>query len=301
MQGKDQTAVSIRFSSWMCASLLLLSQAAAAFEMPPRNPYLADSNYAMGHGDSAQQDSVPQGGPMGPSGKLDENEIQYTSTGPAYFGINTSGIYPDGKRVFWGNGLDRLLKLDYDSYEVITEKFFPGTERYTQEQAEESIANFDDNNDGMFAIYGAFQEAQKLRNLSNLYTLMDSDNFYYVGNKSGLITAYGDKDPTDSSSPILELRTFQLPAEATGPIMGLNLTYDGWLIVATEHGYMAAIKRDFSEHRLIRINHSAGAEDKATGPTGYGWIRNGFAIDKDGGIYIASHPICTRLPGTAIN
>jgi hypothetical protein len=271
------------------AAVLSLSvQTTAAFEMPPRNPYLADSNYAMGHGDSAQQDALPQAGPRGPTRTLKEDEIQYTFTGPGYFGIQTSGVYPDGKRVFWGNGLDRLVKLDYDSHDIVAEKFFPGVEHYTNEQAEESIAYFDQNNDGIFALYKAYREAQKLRNLSNIYTLLDSENVYYVGSKSGLITAYGDADPNDSRSPIVELRSFQLPAQTTGPIMGLNMTYDGWLIVATEHGYMAAVKRDFSEHRLLRIRHSEGAEDKATGRTGYGWIRNGFAIDKDGGIYIAS-------------
>ena len=83
--------------------------------MPPVNPYLAASNYAMGHGDSAQQDALPQAGPMGPSRRLDAAELQYTFTGPGFFGINTSGVYPDGKRVFWGNGLDRIVKLDYDS------------------------------------------------------------------------------------------------------------------------------------------------------------------------------------------
>ena len=29
-----------------------------ALDMPPRNPWLADSSCPMGHGDSAQQDSV---------------------------------------------------------------------------------------------------------------------------------------------------------------------------------------------------------------------------------------------------
>jgi hypothetical protein len=74
----------------------------------------------------------------------------------------------------------------------------------------------------------------------------------------------------------------------TGPVMGLNMTYDGWLVAATEHGYLAAISRDFDEVHTVRMQHSAGAEDKATGPTGKGWVRNGFAIDEDGGIYIAS-------------
>ena len=276
------------FGLLLAAVAMSPGQTVSAAEMPPKNPFLANSNYAMGHGDSAQQDAVPQAGPMGPSRALEPAELQYTFTGPGFFGINTSGVYPDGKRVFWGNGLDRLVKLDFDSYEVITEKFFPAVEHYSKEQSERAIAKFEHSNSGIFAIYNAYQQAQKLRNLSNLYTLMDSDNSYYVGNKSGLITVYGDENLDDSRSPIVELHSFQLPAAATGPIMGLNLTYDGWLIVATEHGYLAAIKRDFSEHHLIRIKHSEGSEDKSTGPTGYGWIRNAFAIDKDGGIYIAS-------------
>lgn len=275
--------------------MLALSPLINAVEMPPKNPYLANSSYAMGHGDSAQQDAVPQAGPMGPTRTLSASELQYTFTGPGYFGINTSGLYPDGKRVFWGNGLDRLVKLDYDSYAVIAEKYFPGSERYTQEQAEQSINRFNQGNDGIFALYHAFQDAQKLRNLSNLYTVLDIDNNYYVGNKTGLITVYGDADPRDSRSAIVELRSFQLPAQATGPIMGLNMTYDGWLVVATEHGYMAAIKRDFSDYKLVRIKHSEGAENKSTGRTGYGWIRNGFAIDKDGGIYIASQQHMHKL------
>ena len=272
----------------LAAAAALSGGHAAAFEMPPRNPWLANSNYAMGHGDSAQQDAVPQGGPPGPSRSLAAGELQYTFTGPGFFGINTSGIYADGRRVFWGSGLDRLVKLEYDSYELITETFFPDVERYTREQSERAIAKFDNSNSGLIALYNAYREAQKLRNLSNLYTLLDRDNIYYVGNKSGLITAYGDQDPGDSRSAIVELRHFQLPPEATGPIMGLNITFDGWLVVATEHGYLAAIKRDFSDYRLTRIRHSEGAESKATGRTGYGWIRNGYAIDKNGGIYIAS-------------
>ena len=259
-----------------------------AAEMPPKNPYLADSSYSMAHGDPAQQDAMPQAGPSGPSRVLTDEEIQYVHTGPGFFGIATSGVYPDGKRVFWGNGLDRIVKLDYDSHEIVSEYFFPGVERYESAQAEESIASFNNSNDGVFALYNAFSEAQKLRNLSNLYTILDADHTYYVGSKSGSITAYGDEDPADSRSPIVKLREFQLPAEATGPIMGLNMSYDGWLIVVTEHGYMAAVSRDFKNHELIRLKHSEGAEDKATGPTGYGWIRNAYAIDGAGGIYVAS-------------
>jgi hypothetical protein len=37
----------------------------------------------------------------------------------------------------------------------------------------------------------------KLRSLANLYTLLDKDHTYFVGSKTGLITAYGDADPAD--------------------------------------------------------------------------------------------------------
>jgi hypothetical protein len=194
----------------LTAGFILLSQGLVAAEMPPKNAYLADSNYAMAHADPAQQDALPQAGPSGPSRILTSNEIQYVHTGPAYFGITTSGVYEDGKRVFWGNGLDRIVKLDYDTHEVVTEYAFPGQQIWSAEQAEQSIADFDDSNDGVFALYHAFLEGQKLRNLSNLYTVLDKDHDYYIGSKSGLITAYGDKDPSDSRSDIIKLREFQV-------------------------------------------------------------------------------------------
>jgi hypothetical protein len=75
----------------------------------------------------------------------------------------------------------------------------------------------------------------------------------------------------------------------------MNMTFDGWLIVATEHGYVVAVSRDFSQQHWIRLQHSEGAEGAATGPTGKGWVRNGFAIDRAGGIYIASQDHMHKL------
>ena len=51
---------------------------------------------------------------------------------------------------------------------------------------------------------------------------------------------------------------------------------------------MVAISRDLKRHRTARLRHSEGAEEKATKPVGHGWVRNGVAIDVDGGLYIAS-------------
>ena len=256
--------------------------------MPPRNPYLADSSYSMAHGNPAQQDAVPQAGPTGPSRTLPPEQIDYRHVGPGHFGATTSGLYADGRRILWGNGIDRIVKIDHDSFEVLREFHFPGAEVYAAEEAEAAIAALDANNDGFFALARGFRQMLKYRDLANLYTVLDRDHNYYIGSRDGTITAYGDADPRDSRSAIVKLREMRLPPEVTGSVMGLNMTYDGWLLVVTEHGHVVTVKRDFSATHTLRLQHSEGAEAKATGPTGRGWIRNAPALDVDGGIYIVS-------------
>ena len=257
-------------------------------ERPPRNPFLADSVYPLGHGEPAQQDALPVHGPIDPGPALDPGEIQYVHVGPGQFGAYTSGPYPDGRRVIWSNGLDRIVKVDFETFEVLATRWIPGARRWTTADADKSIASFDESNEGVFAIWNALRDASKLRDLSSVYTLVDVDNNYFIADKDGTITAYGDADPLDPASAIVSKASFRLPPEVTGLTVGMNMTFDGWLIVPTEHGYIVAISRDLKEHRVVRLRHSEGAEDKATQRAGYGWVRNGVAIDERGGLYIAS-------------
>ena len=268
--------------------LLFLACVAQGAEAPPINVYLADSNNPMAHGNPSQQDSVVQAGPMGPSLTLTLDQIDYVPVGPGHFGTTTSGLYADNKRVFWGNGLDRIVKIDHDGFKVLATYYFPGAKTYGEEEAEEAITQMDESNDGLLAQIRGFMTMLKYRDLSAIYTLLDREHNYYIGDREGNLIAYGDADPTDSASAIVKLRATKLPAEITGFVMGLSITYDGWLLIVTEHGWVVAIKRDFSETRIVRMLHSEGAEDKATGPTGRGWIRNAPAIDSEGGIYIVS-------------
>jgi hypothetical protein len=272
-----------------CVGLACLTPSSgSAASSPPRNPYLADSAYPLGHANPAQQDSVPTRGPRGSSRDLRPDEIDYAPVGPAHFGAQTSSPYPDGRRVLWSNGLDRIVKLDHDSFEVLATHRFEGVPQYDESRAEASIAAFDASNHGFLALVRAFREASKLRDLSGVYTLLDREGTYYIGDKRGAITAWGDVEPAAPEAPIERKREFSLPGPVTGPLVGMNMTFDGWIVVATEHGWLVTLRRDFSEHRVARLRHSEGAEDKATRPTGYGWVRNGFAVDEAGGIYVAS-------------
>ena len=279
------------FAWWVALASIVgvfVSGLASAAELPRRNPYLADSVNPMAHYDPSQQDAVAVAGPSDPGPRFDPDEVRYLPAGPGQFGAFTSSPYPDGRRVLWSNGLDRVVKVDFDDYEVLATHWLPGARRWTEEEADGAIAAFDASNEGLFAIGRAFQESLKLRDLSGVYTVLDKDNTYFIAHKDGRVTAYTDADPSDPASAIVEKATFTLPPSVSGFTVGMNLTYDGWLIVPTEHGDVVAVKRDFSEHRVGRLLHSEGAEEKATGPTGYGWVRNGVALDEAGGIYIVS-------------
>ena len=67
----------------------------------------------------------------------------------------------------------------------------------------------------------------------------------------------------------------------------MNMTYDGWIVVPTEAGWLVAVSQDLKQSRLIRLTNPTG-ESTETQRVGYGWVRNSIAIDKDGGIYVAS-------------
>ncbi len=282
----------------VAVALSVATSGADATERPPRNPFLADSTYPIGHGDSAQHDSLQVPGPSDPGAALGASELQYAPVGPAHFGAYTSSPYSDGRRVIWSNGLDRIVKVDFETFEVLATHWVPGARRWTEAEADDSIARLDASNEGLAAIWHAFWDASKLRDLSSVYTVLDVDNTYYIADKAGSITAYADADPGDPTSPIVEKAFFQMPSQVTGLTVGMNMTFDGWLIVPTEHGYVVAISRDLKEHRVIRLRHSEGAEEKATRPTGYGWVRNGVAIDESGGLYIASQEHMHKLVWT---
>lgn len=267
----------------MIAALL-----AAVIGAAPANPYLADSNYPLPHRSPAQQDSTPIAGPRDVTRALDASEIDYVHLGPAHFGAFTSPRYPDGRRVLWSNGVNGIYKVDHDSFRVLAH--LPGARPVAPDdaaQADAVIAGLDADNDGFFALLRAFRAASVLRDLSGVYTMVDRDNRFYVGEKAGAILAYGDVDPSRADSPIELKGRYDFPPQVTGPLMGINMTFDGWIVCATEHGWIVLVSRDLKQGHAIRLRHAESARHENS-RTGYGWVRNSFAVDEAGGIYVAS-------------
>lgn len=262
------------------------SSAPMDMNFPPQNMMAADGVNPMPHGDPAQQDSTPISGPMDVTRRLEDHEIVNTFMGPGHFGIFTSSPYANGKRVLWTNGVNGVFKLDEESYTIIDHLKSDKADKWTEDWANKMLAKLDKNN-GASAIYTAVKSMMPLKSLSGIYTVVGANNWFYVAHKDGSVVAYGDEVDGDMNSKIVEKARFQLPSDISGASIGMNMTYDGWIIFPMETGTMVAVSPDLSEYRSVKMKHS-DTEDTETRGVGYGWVRNSIAIDKDGGIYAVS-------------
>jgi hypothetical protein len=259
---------------------------AREYALPEPNPFAADSAYPVPHGDSAQTDASAVPGPVDVTRTLLPEEIRATFVGPGAIIGFISGAYGDGRRVLWVNGVNGLYKLDAETYEILQVLPRPQAETYTQAWADDLIARLDaDNGDG--ALRAAGEVMMPLTSLSGVYIAIGSNNWLYAAESDGSVTAYGDAIEGDPASPIVVKARIAAPEGVTGPMVGMNITYDGWLVMASETGTVMAVSMDLQQSRTVRL-HYADTDDVSSDNPGMGWVRNSFAIDDEGGIYIVS-------------
>lgn len=277
-----------QMSAIAIATVLSLSACGSAQDplTAPRNPFAATSTQAMPHGDPAQQDTTAVSGPVDVARQLDDSEIVYQFLGPGYIGGFTSSPYPDGTRVLWTNGVNGLYKLNAETLEIYDHIPTEAVKLWTREHSEDSIAILDADN-SLANLEHAAADAQALQDLSGIYIVVGANFQTYIAGKDGTVTAYGDAVKGDPASPIEVKGRFRMPPEAAGSTLGMNITYDGWIVLPTEAGWLVAVSLDLSEYRLIRMRNPDN-ESQELQRVGYGWVRNSLALDKDGGIYIAS-------------
>lgn len=273
-------------------SLGLAGSLFALPELPPQNPYLADSDNAIAHRNSAQQDSSSKRGPEGPTRALAEFEIDWFFLGPGHFGENFSSPDSEGRRIGWTSGVYDITKFDPDTHQILA-SYELRSNPFTEASSDAALAS----------VYGAPIEQQPMaalqltasmmKDMVGVYTLVDRDGDFYVSGHSG-ITVYGSAEPDDRRSAIVVKRRWQAPdGLVSGHFTVMNMTFDGWLVLLSEDGDVVALKRDFSDYRHIKMRYSEQAAAyrdyaQSTGRRGYTWVRNSFAIDPSGGIYIVS-------------
>ena len=229
---------------------------------PPRNPYLADSPWPMTHRNPYCQDSSPYAGPY----DVSNGKFWHIEGLPGAITLAYGGEYPDGKRVVWGADQLYVYKLSYSPDKGL---------KYIDRVKLEYVASVTDVFNPDIGISGA-------------YTLVDRDNIFYVP-KLQKLYAYGDTVTGDPMSPIKLLRVFQLPSDKlvspAEKIVGLNMTYDGMLVLVTDRGLLLTLSRDFKEAYYFRF-----PEDEE--------ISNSIAVDEEGGIYVVTSEKMYRVQWT---
>ena len=289
---------------------LLVASRARADELitvaTPKNPFLAPSVYPIGHTNSAQNDSTNVAGPIVPSHALAAGEIETNLIGPGHLGIIASPEYSDGQRVLWTNNQHDIVKLDEKTLQPLARLALDGSAPFTEADGDAIVGKLG----SWFSWLRIYHAVRMIRgmlptDLASAYTMVDRDGVYYVGNARGM-SAYGDARPGDRTAPIMQLRGFRLPDSVPGTVVGINMSFDGHIVLATDLGWMVALSRDFSTYKTVQLPHSDeapafNARMKKEGRVSYNWIRNSIAVDEQGGIYVAANGWMEKLVWDGVN
>jgi hypothetical protein len=236
---------------------------------PPCHPGLARSAWPITH-----QGSYAQGSSARPGPRPDQSFLaQHLDLASVAISYNFTAPYADGGVAVWASLLTLdgvVVKLDHDAFTVI-DSYNP--------QLEET-----DPPDLPFSITGA-------------YSLVDHENRFLVG-RGRALEAYADSVPGDRYSAIALVQRFTFPTDffcdEEDTLVGLNLTYDGALIVVTEKGIIGALPRRPEAWRADNLQslalHGAdcAAEDAPV-------ISNSIAVDETGGIFIVTSREMVRV------
>ncbi len=222
---------------------------------PPRNTYLADSPWPIAHRNSYQQDSSALPGPTAGQNL----GIQRSGAYPAAITLAYGPRYADGSYPVWGSAVLGVYKAVQSP---------DGLRQVDQTLLIPDLSN---------GLFGA---------LSGAYALVDKDGSFFAAGQR-VIRKFREVQPGTPSSKIAPAEVFTIPEAALAPgdiVAGMNLSYDGRLIIVSKRGTVMALKRDLTGFTFLKLPN----ED----------ISNSIAIDEDGGIYIVTEKTMRRVQWT---
>jgi hypothetical protein len=209
------------------------------------------------HTNSYAQDSSTERGPL----VTDNITIDYASLADSdkrkHFIMDPIGLlYSEDGKTIWGSSFTSIFRLDRSAsnFKIIAQRdngVIDNIENYRMHGAYSLIAKV--NGEEQFII--------AKRNAASVFRAAPSGDIEAI--RSHIITAVQEDDR----------------------LIGLSLTYDGWLIYVTKKGWVGALTLDFSrEIPPIKLPGDQSLD-----------ISNSFAIDANGGIYIVSSQFMQRV------
>lgn len=283
----------------MLASLLL----AAAVSLPPHNPWIAASSYAISHHDPAQTDATPIAGPRR-SKQLTRDEVQTVPvlwcSAPTYKHIGKDTVVIASTPL----GLIKI-RASGDDFSMVSNLPYPGREQVHDEVSDRDIhevmEKIDDHrrrgNDLRLLLnswYMYYRLNVNLRTMpSGAYAVIDRDGYHYTNyDKHYLVKSFDNNDVNAALVPVKHRNIVaQLPPHIAGDIdriLGISMTYDGHLIAAAD-GAVIVVDRDLQ------------VKDQVAFPGER--VENSIAVDADNGIYVVTsrHMRKLRWTGTKLS
>ncbi|WP_444931266.1 hypothetical protein ACJJIF_05635 [Microbulbifer sp. SSSA002] len=227
--------------------LIFLSGTASAelSSDPPKNPFLADSPWPMSHANPYSQGSTSLPG-IESADVASVNKELYKTLPVSIVLAYSSAYESTGEGVVWGSTFGSIIKMDLNG---------------------EQIDKIDTLSKGEFK-----------SGISGAYVLVDKDYRFYVPNDTSLMV-YEDTVKGEPGSGIALYKQFDIPpallSDEEEVIVGLNMTYDGYLCLVTSTGLVVIVSRELDEYYYAEVDE--GEE-----------VSNSISIDEDGGIYVAS-------------
>ncbi|WP_157111882.1 hypothetical protein [Nocardia beijingensis] len=262
------------------------SQSATHAAAPPKNPWLADSEYPITHFDSAATDSTPVAGPT-ETKELSNSDVDYVRT--TYAGNPTIKYSGDDRIVLAPTmyGIQKILATG-DEFEPIDFLPYPGANPPAPEAVEELLAATDAavaaKDDA--ALVGLGQEADaagiaysKIPN--GAYNMIDKDGYHYsVIEGMRVLKTTDDNDPRGDLrfDKVVELQNAPLPEETPeetvaavrrpgSAIVGLGMTFDGHVVAGSDSA-LFLMNRDLDILSVFPLSDER--------------LENSFAIDESG-------------------
>lgn len=288
--------------------LILLAAALTGVALPPPNPFLSAGAPAVTHNDSGASDAVPIEGPR-EKGKVEPERISRIPTG--LLTINYAGLltYPGGVQATWNTNNNRVTKIRIDGgrWEALSWLPIEGMKLLSPETVDAHLQAFDSaKSEPELREYLASKlpyYAETEGREAGIYSLTDNRGQFYVLTRND-IQVFGQADDSDPHSAVVLLRKWTIPAsvkreEAARALLlarleragmgdnadyrrgvaqmrdiplGINMTYDGYLVFSMVGGSVVVIDRDFREApRVVSVDGEL--------------FTNSLSVDPDGGIY----------------
>jgi hypothetical protein len=264
----------------------------------PINPYLMPGSvYPVVHFDAGQTDAT-----WVPMWKGEHNvSADQVELLPATLAIpgNIHRPYDDGTEAMLVTNNASVLKLRIDGgrWERVDELVSPGLEssRAAPERMAKLLVEMDGawgNEDALLRPLRNYLEEVgfSVANAPNgLYTALDRDGYMYAGYGTTLYKI-GDQKSANVEAKLeivasVDMRSVLPPdlARHVNRFLGLNMTYDGYVVVAMP-GLIAAVSRDFGKVYTAPIPGEA--------------VDNSIAIDPQGGVFVVTDQYMRKLVWT---